>query len=400
MRILAGCDWFGPGVGGGAERVAWEVYRRLAADGHQITVVATIPEHRSFPDVGPNLSVIPVPSLDLTPVLRVQLSLARGLHPAFRDAADTLRPDVVHANSLQFQTTRGATWLARDRGLPLVVTAHLADLGAFPGWVGTAATVHERFIGAPMLRGASRAIAVSDAVARHVRAIAPLVPVDVVCNGVDLGSFPPRTGERRPGPPRLGIVGRLVPNKGVTVALDAVAGLRARGVAAELWVIGDGPLRRSLEARSVALGIGPSVVFLGHREDIGDLLADLDVLLRPSYTEGMSLALLEAMSVGVPIVASDIEGNATIVTHGVTGLLAPAGDAEALARAIERLLLDPGEARRLAARASELVHEMSWEATTAGTLASLQRAADPAPVPLARDRADGSRPTHHAEAQP
>lgn len=376
MRILAACDWFSPATGGGAERVAWEVYRRLAADGHQVVVVATTPDSSRFAhDLPHRLHVVPVRAIDLSGLLRAQVSLALGLERAFSTVVEALRPQVIHANSLQFQTTPVAARTAHRAGIPLVITGHIGGLDALRGPLGAAARVHERLVGRRSLRAADRAIAVSDPVREHLASLAPSVPIEVVPNGVDHAAFGVRPSRERTGPFRALLVGRLVPNKGPDTAVEAMGILRERDVAVHLDIVGEGPLRDRLEQRVRTLGLTGHVTFHGHREDMAAWYAASDVLLRPSLTEGMPLSLLEAMCARVPVVASDIPGNRSLVVDGSTGLLVPPGDPHRLADAIERLLRDPASSATLVARAATSVAGQTWEACAAGTLAVLERAA-------------------------
>src|SRR5262249_7482069 len=122
---------------------------------------------------------------------------------------------------------------------------------------------------------------------------------------------------------------------------------------ARLFVIGDGPLRGSLEALAASLGLAGRVVFTGTRADVARLVSMLDVLVVPSHTEGMSNALLEGMAMGKAIVATAVDGNLDVLSDGRTGLLVPPRDPGALASALERLIARPDDARALgrAARA-------------------------------------------------
>lgn len=376
MRLLATCDWFSPGTGGGAERVAWEVYRRIAAAGHRVSVVATVPDGTGFADPAiPSLEIIPVRAYDLSRLTHAQISVAVGVRQALERVADRLQPEVLHANSLQFQTTPAAAAIAHRRKLPFVVTGHIGSLDALGGPVGVAARWHERIVGRRVLRRATRAIAVSDTVRSHLATLAPDLPVDVVPNGVDHARFARERRSHRSGPFRVVVVGRLVPNKGPHTAIAAVAHLRGQGVRVRLDVVGDGPLRPALERAVRAQELSGVVRFLGHRTDVPDILATADALVRPSLTEGMPLSLLEAMAARVPVVASDIPGNRSLVRDGVTGLLVPAGNVEALAGAVRALIDDPTLADRLASCAAVTVAGQSWDACAAGTLAVLERAA-------------------------
>ncbi|MDP9070208.1 MAG: glycosyltransferase [Actinomycetota bacterium] len=136
--------------------------------------------------------------------------------------------------------------------------------------------------------------------------------------------------------PLVGIIGRLVPIKDHATLLSAVA--RLPGV--HLAVIGDGELRAPLEARAGQLGLAGRVHFTGWWADIPSAVADLDVVALTSQNEGTPVALIEASAGGRPVVATDVGGVRTVVEDGVTGLLAPRGDAEKIASALARLLQD------------------------------------------------------------
>jgi glycosyltransferase involved in cell wall biosynthesis len=112
---------------------------------------------------------------------------------------------------------------------------------------------------------------------------------------------------------------------------------------------GVGSEQTRLEAQAKALGVTDRIIFLGHREDIADLLASCDLFVLPSLFEGLPLSILEAMAACKPVVATAVDGNNEIVIDGQTGLLVPPADPGALAGAIRTVLSDPVLARRLAA---------------------------------------------------
>ncbi len=159
------------------------------------------------------------------------------------------------------------------------------------------------------------------------------------------------TGLRRPealDPDRidLGIVGRISEVKGIEYAVRALA---EPGMpdALRLHVIGSGPEAPALERLVAELGLAERVVFHGFRRDVLDWMAHLDVLLMPSLHEGLPYTLLEAMSLGRPVVASRVGGLAETLVDGETGLLVEVGDVGGLAAAIRRLAVEPGLAARL-----------------------------------------------------
>lgn len=145
--------------------------------------------------------------------------------------------------------------------------------------------------------------------------------------------------------------------RAVRLVVDEIPGF-------ELDVIGDGPLRETLEREVADLGIGGHVRFLGMRSDVAPLLRDAGLFVLSSLSEGVSLTLLESMASALPAVATDVGGNREVVRHGHTGYLVPVSDPPALAAAIRELVLDPALAQRMGRAARErCVGEFSLENT-------------------------------------
>jgi glycosyltransferase involved in cell wall biosynthesis len=190
---------------------------------------------------------------------------------------------------------------------------------------------------------------------------------EVVPSGVDSERFRARAGERAVAKTRLGLaadqpvvgtVGRLEPRKGTATLLEALAHIHADGHRDVVAVVaGDGPLRAELETLARRLGIAQHVRLLGDRADVRAVLAALDVFVLPSRTEGMSNALLEAMAMECGIVATAVGGTPEVMAGDTTGILVPAADPVALARATVRLLDVPEERARLGAAARRRVEE-------------------------------------------
>ncbi len=158
-------------------------------------------------------------------------------------------------------------------------------------------------------------------------------------NGVPV---PPVPWQRRPdwrAAPRAAFVGRLAPEKGLDTLVNAWPAVRAAHPGARLILIGEGPERHALEARARSLGLtlgpGQAVELPGASADPTAALRDADLFVLPSREEGMSIALLEAMALGIPLVATSIPGNRRIVGDFKHGRLAPPDEPEALARVID-----------------------------------------------------------------
>jgi glycosyltransferase involved in cell wall biosynthesis len=188
---------------------------------------------------------------------------------------------------------------------------------------------------------------------------------EVIPSGVDTDRF-------RPSPDRaaakaafgidaaalvIGTVGRLEPRKGTATLIAAVAALRDSGRDVTALIVGDGPLRAELAADAERRGVAAAVRLLGDRADVRDVLAALDAFVLPSRTEGMSNALLEAMAMALPVVATAVGGTPEVVADGRSGLLVPADDPAAMADAVARVLDDAGLASTLGSAARRVVED-------------------------------------------
>jgi glycosyltransferase involved in cell wall biosynthesis len=205
----------------------------------------------------------------------------------------------------------------------------------------------------------SRFVAVSDdaaAVALDDERVPP-AKLLVIHNGIDLHRFPPGGRPSHRLPRRAVTVGRLDPVKDQATLLRAARRAADRLPGFRLDLVGDGPLLKDLEGLRASLGLEDSVRFCGYHADVAPLLADADVFLLSSISEGVSIALLEAMASGLPAIATDVGGNREVVVHGVTGLLTPAGSAEALADAMVLLMSDPGTLERMGVASRRRVEE-------------------------------------------
>jgi glycosyltransferase involved in cell wall biosynthesis len=243
------------------------------------------------------------------------------------------------------------TLAARLGGVPAVVTSR-RDTGFSRNW---RLRLAEEWLVNPRVDAVT---AVSPSAARAATAERGLSAERVVTipNGVDLALFDPsrhprESARRRLGLPEdervLGVIGHLSPVKGHADLFAAMALLAPRQPKVRLLVVGDGQLRGRLEQQARALGLDGRVTFTGVRDDVAEVLAALDVFVLPSHTEGMSNALLEAMAMARPLVATAVGGNLDVVRDGSDGVLVPPRDPAALAGALERLLDAPEEARLL-----------------------------------------------------
>jgi glycosyltransferase involved in cell wall biosynthesis len=147
--------------------------------------------------------------------------------------------------------------------------------------------------------------------------------------------------------------GRLSEEKGLPELVEAWAHVLRQRSNARLWLVGEGPLRDRLAEQIERLQIRGRCVLVGAFDSVEELLAAADLFVLPSHEEGMSLALLEAMAIGLPIVACDIPGNRALIQSGGNGLLVPPGRPAALAAAIDSLLDAPALAEKFGTAARE-----------------------------------------------
>jgi len=186
---------------------------------------------------------------------------------------------------------------------------------------------------------------------------------EVIPSGVDTEHFRAAEGERERAKvalgipveiPLIGTVGRLEIRKGTDTLVEAVGRLAKCGVDQwRLLIVGDGPMRAELETQIATLGIADRVIMTGARTEVREALAAMDVFVLPSRTEGMSNALLEAMAMERAVVATAVGGTPEVVTDGVSGLLVPPEDPDALAAGMARLVSEPGQAEALSRGARE-----------------------------------------------
>ena len=163
------------------------------------------------------------------------------------------------------------------------------------------------------------------------------------------------------------VVAHLIPEKGVDVAIRALADLPSRAV---LWIVGDGPERHRLASLAQAMGVEARVRFLGVHSDVSPFLQAADCFVCPSlWQEAAGLVILEAMACGLPVIASSVGGIPEFVTPGETGYLFSAGDSRALADSLRGLASDPAQLAHFSLRArARVLNEFSHATRVADAL--------------------------------
>ena len=290
-------------------------------------------------------------------------SFDRAIWPALKQLVRARSIDIVHAH--EYKTDLLALLLARAEGIVPLATAH--------GWTGR--SWRERALYYPadrwLLARFPRVIAVSEQIRRRLlQAGAGSDRVVTILNGIDADVF--RRNPGSVGPTRaslqlplsakvIGSIGRLETQKRFDVLMEAVALLRQSGSDLRLVLVGDGSRRAELAALAARLDLTDACTFLGHRGDISDVLHTFDVFVQSSDYEGTPNAVLEAMAVETPVVATTAGGTEDLIEDGVHGLLVCPGDPQALADAIARALGDgAATARRAIAARHRIERELSF----------------------------------------
>jgi glycosyltransferase involved in cell wall biosynthesis len=257
------------------------------------------------------------------------------------------RPDVLCCHGYKADLLG---WLAaRKVGIPVMAVSR--------GW--TRATLKVRFyemLDRLLLRSMDRIVCVSQGQADKVRqAGVPDGKVVVIPNAIDPerfarpdASYPERLRAFFPKPPRqiVGAAGRLSPEKGFAVLIEAARPLLHENPDLGFILFGDGPLHDQLARAIAAAGLAGRFILAGFKNNLDDLFPFLDLLVLPSFTEGLPNVVLEALAAGVPVVATAVGGTPEVVEDGVNGYLVPPGDAGALSQRIADALVS--EKKRLA----------------------------------------------------
>jgi glycosyltransferase involved in cell wall biosynthesis len=325
-------------IDGGVARHVSDLFDGLTARGHEPVLC------------GPALpSASSLERSETAGAPHVTLDMQRSIAPRgdlralgrFARIVSRVRPDLIHAHSSKAGAIARLGKLLHPR-IPVLYTPHGY---AFNGYF-------EREAERALYRQAERTLAplhrfaltVCEAEARLARSVGSPRRVRVVHNGI---ADPPD----RPADPRLLELGRaggtvictltqLRPGKGVETLIDAFSRVASEHPDARLAIVGDGPLRAELEQRAADGGVGDAVSFLGEVPEPIPVLRGADVFVLPSWAESFPYVILEAMSVGLAIAASDVGGVGEAITDGDSGLLFAARDTDGTAGALLALLAD------------------------------------------------------------
>lgn len=347
MRLLVLTHEYPP-IGGGGGRVAQDLCQGLADRGHEVLVLTARYGDQPLEEQRQGVRIRRLNSGRRLAYKADLRAMAGYVWRSFWEGVRVIRrwkPDWIHAH---FAVPAGAAaWgLSLLTGVPYVLTAHLGDV---PGGVPEKTGRWFRWIypfTPPIWRRAAQVVAVS-AYTRQLALQHYSVPVEVIYNGVDLEALDP--GEiRLQNPPRLVFAGRLMPQKNPLLLVQALA--EVKHLPWECVLIGDGVLRPAVEAEIRRGGLEERFTLTGWI-DPAEVIAwyrRSDVLVMPSLSEGLPVAGVQALAMGLALVLSRVGGCVDLVQPGENGFLVESGDCLGFAAALQTLLSDPD--RLLAAR--------------------------------------------------
>ncbi len=252
------------------------------------------------------------------------------------------------------------------KGLPYIVSLQGPDV---PGFEARYAWMYP-FL-APVLRrvwrNAGAVLAISKAHRDLAQAFMPGLPIRIIHNGVELDDHRMVKPVHHDGIVRVLCAGRLTERKGQHHLLEALARLQREGhEGLRLILAGTGDMEGQLKDLATRLGIADHVTFLGYveRERMPAIYADADLFVLPSMSEGMSMALLEAMAAGLPVIVTETGGAEELVADGVNGRIVRWADVDGLAGALRGCLVQPGALAQMGARSRERAAHFTWSAIT------------------------------------
>ncbi|MEE8167949.1 MAG: glycosyltransferase [Candidatus Hydrothermarchaeales archaeon] len=285
------------------------------------------------------------------PILRALSFLVYGLVKGLRTECD-----LIHAHYAVPQGLLGVI-LKKIKGKPLIVTVHGSDITVLGR--NSLARPFVRFT----LKSADAVIAVSNFLKGETSKLGVAEEkIQVVYNGLPVGKEVQKESLNIEGT-IIAYIGSLVPQKGVDVLLQAFENVKREIPEAKLVIVGEGREEKKLLRLARKIGL-LDVYFLGQRDDLNSVLEGSSLLVLPSREEGFGMILLEAMHMGVPVVASRTGGIPEVVGHGKNGLLVERENPEALAKEIISVLKDDALKERLIVNGRKTAERFSWESAS------------------------------------
>jgi len=364
MRIIVFCGYYHPHKGGYCKNTH-ELAKRLVARGHSVDVVTCNTESSPPTEVIDGVQVIRLPVL---------VKMSEFPIPAPGGMLWSLFKrnyyDVAITQSRIFLTTVLGDIYSLTKHIPLIHVErggqHTVTRNPLFTWM---MKVYDHTIGHAIIGDSFSVVAISEASCVFVVHLNNKTPTRIIYNGINVPDLmvmlPPWLND---GGHRTDIVfaGRLIYGKGVQDLITAFETINAKHKETFLRIIGDGPYRWTLEEQATHSPAADHINFLGEvaQEEIVETIGDGHIFVNPSYSEGMPTSVLEAASVGMPIIATDVGGTREIIRDGVTGYLVPPKRPVQIAETIELIMSDWRKAEAVGKLAREAAKQLDWSMIT------------------------------------
>lgn len=370
MLIFAA--YFYPHVGG-YEKIVYELSRRLVQRDYEIDILTCNTERVLAYEELDGIHIYRLPSWN---VLNSVYPIPKPCPTSFKILRRLLSKnyDVINTQTRFFITSFLGLIFAKLKRTPLVHTEHGARHSIVPNkLIDLISRAYDHSIGALIVNSARRNIGVSEAACEFLKHLGATT-IQLVHDGIDTTIFKKKedTNYRQ----KLGIskdvvvitfVGRLIYAKGVQDLISAFSKIKDTAPEVKLLIVGDGPYRANLENLAYQTDCAGSILFLGQRnqDEVIDVLSATDIFINPSYSEGLGISVMEAASIGLPIIATDVGGTREIITTDKTGILVKAGDVGQLAEELCRLCANAELREKLGKNARILAErKFNWDKIT------------------------------------
>ncbi len=371
-RILIFAAHFYPCLGG-YEKAIYELSRRLIEKGYEIDVITCSTEGASVNEEVDGIRIYKLPSWDIL----------GGTYPIPKPIAATFkilfklsrkRFDLVNTHTRFFSTSLLGLIFAKIKRTALVHTEHGARHSILSNkLIEAIGEIYDHTIGSLIIKSASRNIGISEAACDFLKHLGAKDTI-VIPNGVDTDVFRKVETDLAKslgldGAIVITFVGRLIYAKGVQELISAFPKIKEAIPKAKLLIVGDGPYRGHLESLAYQTDCGDDILFLGEKNqaEVIEVLSTTDIFAHPSYSEGLGISVMEAASIGLPIIATGVGGTREILANYETGILIKAGDPTQLKDKVCELVVNAELRQKLAKNARKSVKQrFNWGKITRG----------------------------------
>lgn len=368
-RMLIFAAYFHPHVGG-HEKIVYELSRRLVQRGYEIDILTCNTERVLAYEELDGIHIYRLPCWN---ALNSTYPIPKPCPTSFRILRRLLRNnyDVINTQTRFFITSFLGLLFAKLKRTPLVHTEHGTRHSIVRNKViDLISRAYDHSIGALIVKSAKRNTGVSEAACEFLKHLGA-TNIQLVHNGIDTTVF--KKKEDANCRQKLGIsndaivitfVGRLIYAKGVQDLITAFPRIKDIALDTKLLIVGDGPHRATLENLAHQSTRGRDILFLGQKNqaELIDILSATDVFVNPSYSEGLPTSAMEAASIGLPIIATDVGGTGEIITDHKTGILIKAANTRQLEQKLRELLTNTELKKELGVNARIFVEQkFNWD---------------------------------------